>query len=521
MVALTSRPLLAGTKNDLPVPLWDAGTASGWQIADPNRVKVGKDATGISILKVANNPETLKDQVGANYNLPLDAVRGCRLAVTVEARATNISQPGHTYNGIKAMMHVVCPSTADTWNQANGNEVTFPFSYDWKTLSFQTVVPRDATMATIILGLQECTGQAEFRNLHVGIVSRMAIPPAVPPKGPMFTGHGDGSLRGVMISPKIQPGDIETLAQWHVNLVRWQLMWNGFPHSPADDADKATYDKWLDGCLAHLDEMLPYFKKAGITVLIDLHSPPGGRDAAKTCRIFNDAQWQQHFMAVWDKIAKKYAGDQRIWGYDLVNEPVLSGENTGLLNWHDLAEVTSKRIRKVDSNHAIIIEPDPWGAVTGLAYFEPINVPGIVYSVHMYEPGQFTHQGVLDGYSAGPTYPGVIDGKLWNKDQIRKTFQAVKDYAKAYNVQVYVGEFSAVRWAPGADKYISDVIDVMDENNWDWSYHAFREWHGWSPEVGEDKAVQTPSPSPTARLLVLQSAFAKNKPSSIQPVRPK
>ncbi len=62
-------------------------------------------------------------------------------------------------------------------------------------------------------------------------------------------------------------------------------------------------------------------------------------------------------------------------------------------------------MRHIDSVHAIIIEPDPGGSPDALPYFEPLNVPGVVYSVHMYEPHQFTHQGVFADFPIGPVYP--------------------------------------------------------------------------------------------------------------------
>ncbi|MDR3708809.1 MAG: cellulase family glycosylhydrolase [Capsulimonadaceae bacterium] len=512
----------AASRQPVPLPSWDGAQGpGGWTFSDPQRVKVVADGTAVSYLSVVNGAATSVEQVGASIALPLAIVAGSRIGVSVDVRATDVSKPVHSYNGIKAMVHVTAPNRSDTWDQAAGNGDSFPFSYDWKTLTFQTVVPRDASSALLILGLQDSAGQADFRNLQVRILRTLPVPPKSPPTGPVFTGHGPGSLRGTMISPNIQAEDIETLAKWHVNLVRWQILWNGFPHSRADQADTAEYDKWLDSNLAHLDDMLPHFKKAGIAVVVDLHTPPGGRGSDKVMRIFTDAQWQKHFGVVWDKIARKYRGDQRIWGYDLVNEPVLPGGETGLLDWHDLAEQTAKHVRQIDPVHAIIIEPDPWGSVPGLAYFAPLDVPGIVYSVHMYDPGQFTHQGVLDGLATGPVYPGVIGGTQWDKDRIRKALKPAIDYAKTYNVHIYIGEFSAVRWAKGADKYISDVIDVMEENGWDWSYHAFREWQGWSPEVGEDKDVTTPSPAPTARLLVLQAAFAHNQAATTKVFGPK
>ena len=45
-----------------------------------------------------------------------------------------------------------------------------------------------------------------------------------------------------------------------------------------------------------------------------------------------------------------------------------------------------------------------------------------------------------------------------------------------------MGEFSAITWAEGAGRYIADCIAVFEEYGWDWTYHAFREWNGWSVE---------------------------------------
>ena len=45
-----------------------------------------------------------------------------------------------------------------------------------------------------------------------------------------------------------------------------------------------------------------------------------------------------------------------------------------------------------------------------------------------------------------------------------------------------VGEFSAITWADGADRYIADCISLFNEHGFDWTYHAFREWPGWSVE---------------------------------------
>ena len=47
---------------------------------------------------------------------------------------------------------------------------------------------------------------------------------------------------------------------------------------------------------------------------------------------------------------------------------------------------------------------------------------------------------------------------------------------------MFVGEFSAIAWAPNAEGYIRDCISIFEELGWDWTYHAFREFDGWSVE---------------------------------------
>ena len=51
----------------------------------------------------------------------------------------------------------------------------------------------------------------------------------------------------------------------------------------------------------------------------------------------------------------------------------------------------------------------------------------------------------------------------------------------------------------------------MEEYEWDWAYHAFREWSGWSAEHTTDPADLKPSPTPTDREELLRSWFSLNE----------
>jgi hypothetical protein len=110
-------------------------------------------------------------------------------------------------------------------------------------------------------------------------------------------------------------------------------------------------------------------------------------------------------------------------------------------------------------------------------------------------------------------YPGRIAGELWNKERLREEMLPALEFQKAFNVQVYVGEFSVARWAPGDSGYcyLRDLIELFEEYGWDWSYHAFREWDGWSVEHGSDRNDHSPTKMPTKRMELLLSWLAKNQ----------
>ena len=446
---------------------------------------------------------------GAGARIDLDAKRlaGCRIRLVAVVKADNVAKPPNPWNGVEVMLHMVA-SDGGHWVQPNGEHGTF----DWKKVGTVVDVPADAKAISLHLGLEQTHGAVWFEQVEITCLTPPRTRPASRPTGPVYKGHNLPRLRGTMINRRVSADDLRVLASWGANHVRWQLNWNSFPHSPADNGDLAAYDKWIEGTLKKLDELLPVCHELGILVTVDLHTPPGGRDKALSFRLFQEKRFQDKFVELWKGIARRYRGNASVWGYDLVNEPVegLMGEE--LMDWPALAEHTARAVREIDGDHAIIIEPAPWGSIEGLKHFQPLNVPRVVYSVHMYQPHAFTHQGVY-GPPTNLSYPGPIAGKHWDKAAIRRAFQVARDFQLDYGAHIYIGEFSAIRWAPGdsACNYLRDVIDVMEEYGWDWAYHAFREWQGWSVEHGGDRNDTRPSATPTDRQKLLQSWFKQNR----------
>lgn len=135
---------------------------------------------------------------------------------------------------------------------------------------------------------------------------------------------------------------------------------------------------WQNGQLSdhgfqYIDRLIDYCRSHGIYILLDMHAAPGyqnpgdhsdnmnsnanqPRDSVK----FWDGDNVRIASQVWRHIANRYKNEPMIWGYDLINEPVLPpGREYELLR----SMITMRNaIREVDNNHIIVAEGGWWGS---------------------------------------------------------------------------------------------------------------------------------------------------------------
>lgn len=480
----------------------ESNALSGW--SGNAELVPGKQGRSIYLRSQSTTPG-----ISLTRTWPAESLRGCVLRGTVSVRAKSVSSKPNPWNGIKCMLVIETPA-GKQYPQAPLETGSF----DWQSAGFSARIPPDATRLTLVLGLEQVTGEAWFDDLKLAVLRTPASEPP-PVSGPRFKGHDLPRLRGTMISSSITPESLQLLGgQWNANVIRWQLTRITRPGATATEEE---YDQWLETELKKLDAAVPICEKLGIRIVLDLHSPPGGKGTAggyagSDHRLFTDKTCQDKLVSLWRTMAARYKNAQCIWGYDLVNEPVEDDVAEDCDTWQDLATRVARAIREVDPMRTIIVEPARWGGPDGLEELVPIPVSNVVYSVHMYIPHQFTHQNV---HSKTPavSYPGVIAGKHWNKARLEEALKPAIDFQNRYNVHIYIGEFSAIRWAPdqSAFRYLNDLIEIFEAHEWDWTYHAFREWHGWSVEHDADPANTKPTSSPTDRQKLLREWFAKNR----------
>ncbi len=505
---LVSLLLVTAVKADDPAPaagevLWansfddekELGQGAGEIIAKDDRKAV------LEITKA-----TTADSALRTFNLPVERLRGRWVYLSADVMAKDVSAKPVDWNGVKVMLKI------DTPAETHWPMIPLPVgSFDWRRPSMRVLIPPDASAITLVLGLEQVSGGAWFANPRLTLGKAVITTPAASPDKPIFKGHDLPALRGAMVHPQIKREDLGVLADWGGNLIRYQLLHIPKPQS---QYDPATYDRWLEGELKYLDGVLTWARELGVKVVVDLHSPPGGAIGGNTATNASGPFWtnpkaQAHFVKAWQLIAQRYKGNEVIWGFDLLNEPEDRSVIEGCEDWQALAARAGKAIRQIDPQRTLIVEPNASGGPQGFIGFEPLDLERVVYSFHVYSPMEFTHQ-ALDAPADPVTYPGRIGQQMWDKAALEAHMKPAIDFARKHRVHLYVGEFSAIRWAPGAAQYLTDLTSIFEANGWDWSYHAFREWHGWNLELGPDRSDQRPTAAPSDRLEVIKRWLVKS-----------
>jgi hypothetical protein len=119
---------------------------------------------------------------------------------------------------------------------------------------------------------------------------------------------------------------------------------------------------------------------------------------------------------------------------------------------------------------------------------------------------------------AALTYPGTFQGQALDKAAVARQLEPVREFQRVYNAQIFVGEFSVVRYAPGAARYLQDCLELFEEYGWDWTYHAFRESTEWDLEhvdVPRETTFRSPPDAPSLRQAAIRQWLAKNRHANL------
>jgi len=194
--------------------------------------------------------------------------------------------------------------------------------------------------------------------------------------------------------------DIDAMAGWGFNSVRLPIHFEQLT-LPADQEPTPGRDTWNEAGFARIDALVDWVKANDMYLILDLHAAPGGqgtdlaisdRDPSKPS-LWDSAENRRKTVALWRRLAERYADEPAVGGYDLINEPNWDFGDAGSAGDHGcedtvnaplrslMMEITAA-IREVDQRHMIIIEGNCWG--NNYRGVLPVWDDNLVLSFHKY-----------------------------------------------------------------------------------------------------------------------------------------
>jgi len=206
----------------------------------------------------------------------------------------------------------------------------------------------------------------------------------------------------------IRQDDIQFIKSVGFNVVRIPLHWHLF----MSVAGEITGEGW-----ALLDKALGWVRTAGLYAILDLHAAPGGQtginhdDGPGFPLMFYVPHDRELTVKLWQAIARRYAGDPVILGYDLLNEPIAPYHDIDTLNprLEPFYRQVTEAIRKVDPGRIVILAAGQWSSSFDM--LGPPFADNLAYTYHSF----------------------------WASTK-RDSIQRHLNFANLYNVPLFLGE---------------------------------------------------------------------------------
>jgi len=118
-----------------------------------------------------------------------------------------------------------------------------------------------------------------------------------------------------------------------------------------------------------LADVIDWGHKEGIYAILDMHAAPGGQtgmnidDSYGRPFLFDDPAAQELTIRLWTEIARRFAGENAVLGYNLLNEPMADffDEKAYFPRLEPFFRRVIAGIRTVDPGHIIILGGGPLG----------------------------------------------------------------------------------------------------------------------------------------------------------------
>lgn len=249
--------------------------------------------------------------------------------------------------------------------------------------------------------------------------------------------------------------DVKLLAELGFNSIRLPMHYNLFT-LPIEEEPVKGENTWKEEGFLLVDNVLQWCKEFKIYLILDMHGTPGGQgydSAISDYDVTKPSLWESEdnknkLIALWVKLAQRYANEQYIGGYDLINEPnwAFDGDNVNGCNENTNTQIWNiyKRlidaIRTVDKNHMIILEGNCWcNNFNGLPYVRNWD-DNLCLQFHKY----------------------------WSVND-KASIQFILNLRESKNLPIWCGESGE-----NSNKWYTDAVRLLEENGIGWSWWTWK-----------------------------------------------
>jgi endoglucanase len=183
-----------------------------------------------------------------------------------------------------------------------------------------------------------------------------------------------------------------------------------FLRSDQFEVDAAPYEYQESG-FAWLDQNIAWAKASGIRLVLSLASTPGTAQWQTPCdgnSVWDVPEYQERTIALWQALARRYADEPVIAGYDPLAFPITSGPKE---QWQVLATRLVSAIRAVDRQHIVVIDASEgafcqYAASLSAADLFRVPDPNVLYAFETDYPWDYIAQLLpSQGLGDGGAYP--------------------------------------------------------------------------------------------------------------------
>lgn len=280
--------------------------------------------------------------------------------------------------------------------------------------------------------------------------------------------------------------DVIFLKESGFNSIRLPMHYNLFIE------EAASNNNFKESGFEMTDQLLEWCKKHEIYLFLDMHAVPGGQSTDKAISDQyspglwdgnangTSLQYQTKLITLWKEVARRYANEKWIGGYDLINEIMHYPSRNISAEIRSLYGRLVSAIREVDKNHLIIIEGN--GYANDFNGLTPPWDDNMAYSFHRYWCGN-----------------------------AQSSIQWVLDIRNTHGVPIWMGESGE-----NSNTWFTEAVELLEEHEIGWAWWAYKKLNNISGPVS------IPSPNGWGDLLsYLQSSTDNSASLGLTPERTK